>query len=463
MSDQYKEPAARSRGASTKALIIDDDAAIRRSLELHLIDEGFEVLVAEDGLQGVEQALQHEVGFVLLDLRLPKLDGFEVLKQIKAAKPSLSVVVITAFDDMQTAIKAIRLGAIDHLGKPLDLDQLDEVVDKIQQIAALSEKGVSFSDTPECSFEPNTIVGRSRAMRQVYKTIGAVADSRDTVLIQGASGTGKEMVARALHFNSKYHDRPFVPVVCSALAANVLESELFGHEKGAFTGAHHSKPGRFELAEGGTLFLDEISEISADIQLKLLRFLQEKEFERVGGLKTIKADVRVIVATNRDLAKLVAEGCFRQDLFYRLRVVCIELPSLTERAEDIALLVPYFLEKIRRETGKPLSVMPQEIMDRIQSYSWPGNIRELENALRRAVLLSQGDVLLPETLQLDGTIKDPKLPLQIKSMQQLEREHIENILAYTGYEKKRAAEILNMSRPTLDKRIREYQIPIVPK
>tara|TARA_R110002095_G_scaffold28163_4_gene28172 strand:- start:1930 stop:3306 length:1377 start_codon:yes stop_codon:yes gene_type:complete len=458
MDDEFKE-----KTCMQQVLIIDDDPSIRRSLELHLIDEGFEPLTAEEGEQGVAMALQHEVSFVLLDLRLPKLGGFEVLTQIKAAKPALPVVVITAFDDMQTAIKAIRLGAIDHLGKPLDLDQLDEVIDKIQQIALLSEKGVQFCDTPECSFEPNTLVGRSRAMRQVFKTIGAVADSRDTVLIQGASGTGKEMVARALHFNSRYCDRPFVAVVCSALAANVLESELFGHEKGAFTGAHQSKPGRFELAEGGTLFLDEISEISAEIQLKLLRFLQEKEFERVGGVQTIKADVRVVAATNKDLAKAVAEGHFRQDLFYRLRVVTIELSSLKERAEDIPLLVPYFLEKIRRETGSQIAVMPQQIMDQIQSYGWPGNVRELENALRRAVLLSPGDVLLPETLQLDGGIDDPQLPLQIKSLQQVEREHIENILAYTGYEKKRAALILNISRPTLDKRIREYQIQIPAK
>ena len=443
---------------NNKALVIDDDPSIRRSLELHLIDEGFDVLSAEDGEQGVKTALKENVSFVLLDLRLPKLDGFEVLQQIKAGKPSLPVVVITAFDDMQTAIKAIRLGAIDHLGKPLDLDQLDEVIEKIQQIAILSEKGVSLSDTPECNFEPNTIVGRSRVMKQVFKTIGAVADSRDTVLIQGASGTGKEMVARALHFNSQYHDRPFIPIVCSALAANVLESELFGHEKGAFTGAHQTKPGKFELAQDGTLFLDEISEISAEIQLKLLRFLQEKEFERVGGIKTIKADVRVIVASNKDLGELVSKGDFRQDLFYRLRVVTIELSTLRERTEDIPLLVPYFLEKIRRETGKEISVVPQEIMDRIQDHSWPGNIRELENALRRAVLLSPGNVLLPETLQLEGAVDNTHLPLHIKTMQEVEREHIENIMIYTGYEKKRAAEILNMSRPTLDKRIKEYQI-----
>ncbi|WP_207061367.1 sigma-54 dependent transcriptional regulator [Motiliproteus sp. SC1-56] len=446
-----------------RALIIDDDASIRRSLELHLIDEGFEPLCAADGEAGVACALNDTVSFVLLDLRLPKLDGFEVLKAIKAAKPALPVVVITAFDDMQTAIKAIRLGAIDHLGKPLDLDQLDEVIAKVRKIATLSTQAFQFCDTPECSFEPNTLVGRSRAMKQVFKTVGAVADSRDTVLIQGASGTGKEMVARALHFNSRYQDQPFIPLVCSALAPTVLESEIFGHEKGAFTGAHQSKPGKFELAAGGTLFLDEISEISPEIQLKLLRFLQEKTFERVGGLKTIHTDVRVIAASNKDLAQLVAEGRFRQDLFYRLSVVTIELSPLCERAEDIPLLVSYFLEKLRRETGHAIAVIPEEAMERIEAYPWPGNVRELENALRRAVLLSPGEVLLPETLQLEGDQDLQRLPLQVKSLPEVEREHIENILAFTGYEKKRAAEILKMSRPTLDKRIREYGIRLKEK
>jgi DNA-binding NtrC family response regulator len=445
------------------ALVIDDDQSIRRTLELHLTDEGYDVLTAADGEEGARLAIDEAVDFVLLDLRLPKMDGYEVLKAIKAEKPNLSVVMITAFDDMETAIEAIRLGAIDHLGKPLDLDELGEVLAKIDEISNLTAQGVSFCDTPEFGMSPNTIVGRGKAMKTVYKTIGAVADSRATVLIHGASGTGKELVARAIHYNSQFRERPFIPVVCSALAANVLESELFGHEKGAFTGAYQAKPGKFELAEGGTLFLDEISEVSPDIQLKLLRFLQEKEFERVGGVTTIRSDVRVVAASNKDLAALVADGTFRRDLYYRLRVVSINLPPLRERAEDIELLVQYFLEKVRRELGKQISVVPEEVMKMIRAYSWPGNVRELENALRRAVLLSPSDVLLPDALQLDAPEAQLVMPLMIKSIGEVEREHIENILVYTGFEKKQAADILKISRPTLDKRIREYGIQLRPK
>ncbi|WP_321529375.1 sigma-54 dependent transcriptional regulator [Sedimenticola selenatireducens] len=446
-----------------KALIVDDDRAIRRTLELHLTEEGFDVLTAEDGQRGVELALGEPVDMVLLDLRLPKLDGFEVLQQIKQKKPALPVVMITAYDDMHTAIEAIRLGAIDHLGKPLDLDQLDEVITKISEMASLAVNGIPFCDTTECTFQPNVIVGRSKSMKAVYKTIGAVADTRASVLLHGESGTGKEMVARAIHFNGQYRNHPFIPLVCSSLAPNVLESELFGHEKGAFTGAIKQKMGKFELAQGGTLFLDEISEVSPDIQLKLLRFLQEREFERVGGNETIKTDVRIITATNKDLATLVSQGEFRQDLYYRLKVVTIELPTLRERQEDIPLLVQYFLEKIRREMGRSVEMIPEETMAQLRSYSWPGNVRELENALRRAVLLSPSDVLLPETLQLESSTPQKRLPLLIKSIQELEKEHIENILGFTGYEKKRAAQILDISRPTLNARIRSYGIEVPEK
>ncbi|GAB4264944.1 MAG: sigma-54 dependent transcriptional regulator [Deferrisomatales bacterium] len=414
---------------------------------------------AADGPEGVEKALGDEgVDLVLLDLRLPGMEGFEVLRAVKEKRPLLPVVVITAYDDMQTAIEAIRLGAVDHLGKPLDLDELDRVISKVFEMIGLSEKGFAFCEAPGTAFQPNAIVGRSRAMKAVYKAIGAVADSRATVLIHGESGTGKELVARAIHYNSRFRSRPFVAVACSALAPTVLESELFGHEKGAFTGAYQTKAGKFELAQGGTLFLDEISEVSADIQVKLLRFLQEKEFERVGGLETIRADVRIIAATNKDLAALTARGAFRKDLYYRLRVVTIDLPPLRERAEDIPLLVQFFLEKIRRETGKSVDVVPKTVMDLLRTYAWPGNVRELENALRRAAILSPGNVLLPETLGLDGSVEGERVPLLLKSIQDVEREHIENVLAFTGYEKKRAAEILNISRPTLDKRIRAYGI-----
>ncbi len=441
-------------------LIADDEQPIRRTLELHLNEEGFAVLTAADGHEAVEKAVEQDVDLMLLDLRLPELDGFEVLKIIKERRPTLPVVMVTAYDDMATAIKAIRLGAIDHLGKPVDLDHLDGVLEKIFEMSDLSRSGVSFCDSLDPTFEPNIMVGRSRAMKEIYKTIGAVADSRATVLIHGESGTGKELVARALHFNSQFRNRPFIAVACSALAPTILESELFGHEKGAFTGAYRTKPGKFELAQGGTLFLDEISETSPEIQVKLLRFLQEKEFERVGGDETIKADVRIIAATNKDLSALVASGDFRQDLYYRLKVVTIDLPPLRERRDDILLLLKFFLGKMHHELGKKVEIVPQETIDAIFDHAWPGNVRELENALRRAVLLSPGNVLLPESLQLEGSEEEKRLPLMIRPLHRVEKEHIENILAFTNNEKKRAAKILGISRPTLDRRIREYGLEI---
>jgi DNA-binding NtrC family response regulator len=439
-----------------RILVVDDDAAVRRTLEMHLVRRGYAVETAADGPSGVEKGASEAVDLVLLDLRLPKMDGFEVLQELKRLRPTLPVVVITAYDDMQTAIEAIRLGALDHLGKPLDLEELGEVLEKAVEIVELSKESFSLCDTADAPFQPHLIVGRSRAMKRVFKAIGAVADSPTTVLLQGESGTGKELVARAIHFNSRLKARPFVPVTCSALAPTLLESELFGHEKGAFTGAYQAKPGKFELAQGGTLFLDEVSEVSPDIQVKLLRFLQEKEFERVGGVHTIRADVRVIAATNRDLGAMMGEGTFRQDLYYRLRVVSIELPPLRERREDIALLVKFFLEKIRRETGQSVEAVSQAAMDRIQEHSWPGNVRELENALRRAVLLSPGNVLVPEALQLERAGEGVPMPLLLQSLEEMERRHIENILVFTAWDKTRAARILNISRPTLNKRIREF-------
>jgi two-component system, NtrC family, response regulator HydG len=438
-------------------LIADDDIAIRRTLELHLIEEGFNVVTAANGKSAVEMAVDKEVDLVLLDLRLGSMDGFEVLTVVKEKRPELPIVMITAYDDMQTAIESIRLGAIDHLGKPVDLDHLDEVIAKIFEISALCRNGVTLCDSADPPpFEQNIMVGRSRAMKEVYKTIGAVADSRATVLIQGESGTGKEKVARALHYNSSFRNSPFIAVACSSLAPTILESELFGHEKGAFTGAYRTKPGKFELAQGGTLFLDEISETSMEIQVKLLRFLQEREFERVGGTETLKADVRVVAATNKELCGLVSSGEFRKDLYYRLNVVTIDMPPLRERKDDLLLLVKYFLGKMRVETGRSVEIIPQETMDMILAHSWPGNVRELENTLRRAVLLSKRNALLPESLHLEGERDQEKLPLMIKPLHEVEREHIQNVLLYTNYEKKRAAEILDISRPTLDRRVKEY-------
>ncbi|MHB8764290.1 MAG: sigma-54-dependent transcriptional regulator [Deferrisomatales bacterium] len=441
-----------------RILIVDDDYAVRRTLEMRLVRDGYAVETAADGREGVAKGASEAVDLVLLDLRLPRMDGFEVLAELKRLRPALPVIVITAYDDMQTAIEAIRLGAADHLGKPLDLEELDEALQKAVEQTDLQAASFALCDTSDAPFEPHLIIGRSRAMKRVFKAIGAVADSPATVLIQGESGTGKEMVAKAIHVNSRRKTRPFIAVVCSALAPTVLESELFGHEKGAFTGAHRTKPGKFELAQGGTLFLDEISEVPPDIQVKLLRFLQEREFERVGGVETIHADVRVIAATNRDLNAMLADGTFRQDLYYRLRVVTIDLPPLRDRREDIPLLVKFFLEKIRRELGQTTEVVPQAAMDLLLDHPWPGNVRELENALRRAVLLSPGTVLLPETLQLGAANQPLQFPLVLASVQDVERRHIENILTFTGWDKTRAARILDLSRPTLNKRIREYEL-----
>jgi len=441
-----------------RILIIDDDRAVRRTLEMRLTRDGYAVDTAPDGETGLRLGVSPSVDVVLLDLRLPGMDGFTVLQELKKVRPNLPVIVITAYDDMETAIEAIRLGAIDHLGKPVGHQELEEALQRAAEMTDLLQESFSLCDTPEAPFRPNLIVGRCRAMKRVFKSIGAVADSPATVLLQGESGTGKELVAKAIHFNGRFKARPFVAVACSALAPTVLESELFGHEKGAFTGAHQTKPGKFELAQGGTLFLDEISEVSPDVQVKLLRFLQEREFERVGGVETIRSEVRVIAATNRNLEEMFGEGQFRQDLYYRLRVVSIELPPLRERREDIPLLVKYFLEKIRRELGRSVEMVPQAAMELLLNHPWPGNVRELENALRRAVLLSPKNVLLPETLELEPGSQRNGLPLFVESIQEMEKKHIANILAFTGWDKTRAAEILNISRPTLNKRIREYGI-----
>ncbi len=444
-----------------KILLVEDDLAVRRSLELHLTAEGYSVVTAPDGHTGVEMASSQQVTLVILDLRLPDIDGFEVLRRIKCERPNLQVIVVTAFDDMQTTIETIKLGAADHLGKPLDLAELDNAIEKLADTRRMCAEGLDLGagdDEDKQESPAQMIIGRSLAMKRVFKEVGAVVNSSATVLLQGESGTGKEVVANAIHANSPRSQKPFVAVTCSVLNPSLIESELFGHERGAFTGAQQQKTGKFEQANGGTLFLDEISEIPPSTQVKLLRFLQEREFERVGGIEKISADVRIIAATNRDLAQMVADGDFRRDLFYRLNVVNISLPPLRERKEDIPLLVRYYLKKLSAETQKRIEIVPEEVMKTMERYPWPGNVRELENTLRRALLLSHSNVLLPEALKLKPEAKGVSMPLMVMPLHEVERAHIENVLKYTNYEKKRAAEILDISRPTLDRRVRQYGI-----
>ncbi len=436
-----------------RILIVDDDRSIRRTLEKFLAGEGFEVATAHDAASAIA-AIDALPELVLLDLGLPGGSGFDVLAALETRPSKPTVVVVTARDDMQSTVKAIQLGAFEYLVKPVDIDRLRGVVQAAlasqtsrDELVALAARGSIAGD----------IVGKSPAIRDVWKQIGAVSTTRAPVLIIGESGTGKELVARAIHNAGSTADKPFVAVNCTALAPGVLESELFGHVKGAFTGAIGDRPGRFELAGKGTLFLDEIAEMPFELQAKLLRVLQERTFERVGDAKPLPLDARVIAATHRDLAAMVSKGTFREDLYYRLRVVEISLPPLRDRAGDIPVLVEGLLAKITRDLGKDIRYVTPAALARLGARDWPGNIRELENTLTRAVVLAKTDVL-DETLLPDGArpashaSDDGELP----TLREIERRYIVRVLAETEWNKRQACAILDISRPTLDRKIDEY-------
>ncbi|UJR87095.1 sigma-54-dependent transcriptional regulator [Sandaracinus amylolyticus] len=365
-------------------LIADDEANLRRVLGAQLQRDGYDVLMAEDGEQALATLADHHVDVVISDLRMPKLDGMQLLKRITASQPELPVIIITAHGTVDTAVEALKLGAFDYVTKPFDRTEFKNVVDKASRTAELRQR--------EGEMAERGLIGQSPAMLSIYSVIEKVADTPSTVLITGESGTGKELIARALHEKSSRHDKPFIRVNCAAIPRDLIESELFGYEKGAFTGAVTSKPGRFELADGGTLFLDEIGEIPVNMQVKLLRAIQEQEFERVGGIKTIEVDVRLIAATNRDLAQEIKEQRFREDLYYRLNVVQMRLPPLRERQGDIPLLVEHFVKRFRERLKKSRVVgVSENAMEVLLAHPWPGNIRELENVIERAMLFCDGE------------------------------------------------------------------------
>ena len=443
--------------AVARILIVDDDRSIRRTLEKFLGGEGHQVTTAQDAPGAFAAADGAEL--MLLDLGLPGGSGFDVLAAIADRARPPTVCVVTARDDMQSTVKAIQLGAYEYLVKPVDIDRLKEVVSR-----ALASRA-SRDDAQELPASPHQvgdILGKSAQIRDVWKQIGAVSTTRAPVLIAGESGTGKELVARAIHSASNDRERPFVAVNCTALAQGVLESELFGHVKGAFTGAVADRPGRLELAGKGTLFLDEIAEISLDLQAKLLRVLQERTYERVGDAKAMQLEARVIAATHRDLTAMVAKGTFREDLYYRLRVVEIHLPPLRERASDIPILVEGLLGKINKDLGKDVRFVTPAALSRLAAYSWPGNVRELENTLTRALVLAKSDVL-DETLIHLGSgstggheVNDADAEGALPTLREIERRHIARVLAHTEWNKRRACAVLDISRPTLDRKIEEY-------
>ena len=438
-----------------RILIVDDDRSIRRTLEKFLGGEGHDVTTAQDAPSAIA-AVTPATDVMLLDLGLPGGSGFDVLSALADRDDAPAVVVVTARDDMQSTVKAIQLGAYEYLVKPVDIDRLGSVV---KSAIASREARDELVELATRGPEVGDILGKSAAIRDVWKQIGAVSTTRAPVLIRGESGTGKELVAKAIHNASADRERPFVAVNCTALAPGVLESELFGHVKGAFTGAVADRPGRFELAGKGTIFLDEIAEIPLDLQAKLLRVLQERTFERVGDARPLPLDARVIAATHRDLAGMVKQGAFREDLFYRLRVVEIDLPPLRERATDIPILVEGLLAKINRDLAKDVRYVTPAALAKLTGYAWPGNVRELENTLTRAVVLAKSDVL-DETLLTLGTTSAPQAEggaeAALPTLREIERRHIARVLAHTEWNKRRACAILDISRPTLDRKIEEY-------
>ena len=439
--------------APAHLLVVDDDPVTLTLLKEVLTKEGYEVETALGGEEAIALGGDHLFDVVITDVRMKDKDGMDVLRHFKKNGPDTTVIMITAFGSIDTAIEAIREGAFDYISKPFKLDEIKITIQRALEQRRLLEENKHYRQELMSQFQFENFLGRTQQIVQVYKTIAKVANTKSTVLIYGESGTGKELVARSIHYNSERNQRPFIPVDCASLVESLLESELFGHVRGAFTGALFTKKGLFEEAEGGTLFLDEVSNLSLSMQTKLLRFLQEHEIKRVGGSESLKVDVRVIAATNQPLEPMVRDGKFREDLFYRLNVVSITLPPLRERKEDIPLLANHFLNKFTGEYHKTISHISPEAMEILTQYEWPGNVRELENTVERAAILSVHPIILPEDLpqkvlstQMKGL---PASPERLLSLKEVERSYVLRVLEATKGNKKKASEILGIDRTTL--------------
>jgi two-component system response regulator PilR (NtrC family) len=443
--------------ATARILVTDDERSMRELLAIVLRREGYDVLVASDGATAIAALERGQVDLLISDIKMPDMTGIDVLRAAKTVDPTLPAIMMTAFASQDTAIEALRLGACDYMIKPFNVDELKVKVREKLESRRLREENLILKRTLGSTHQFHDIIGRSETMLGVFRLIETIARTTSTILITGESGTGKELAARAVHFHSLRRERPFVAVNCGALTETLLESELFGHVRGAFTGAESNKKGLIETAEHGTIFLDEIGEMSQMMQVKLLRVLQERRFRRVGGVDEIEADIRVIAATNQDLAKMVAEGRFREDLFYRINVIPVRLPSLRDRREDIPLLAEHFLTKYSTLMGKVISGVSKAAMDLLVKYEWPGNIRELENVLERAVALETTPAILPESLpdhirgsaplaRRDGAAPLPEKGFDLEQhVQDIERSYIAEALKTAGGVQVRAAELLGMS------------------
>jgi len=442
-----------------RILVADDEKNIREGLREALALDGYEVVTAADGREALEEVTRGEVDLLITDLKMPRLSGEELLKSVAAQLPTMPVIILTGHGTIESAVQAMHDGAYDFLTKPVNLDRLSLLVKRALTSREMAVQNRAMQEELERRSGFASIIGRSAEMKHVFEMVRQVAPSRSSVLITGESGSGKEMIAEALHYNSPRKDKPFIKLHCAALTESLLESELFGHEKGAFTGAIARKRGRFELAHLGTLFLDEIGEINQNVQIKLLRVLEEKKFERVGGEETIEVDVRLMAATNRDLKEAISRGAFREDLYYRLNVVNIHIPPLRERKEDIPLLVAAFLREFIQENGKQIEGIDAKARLALYNYSWPGNVRQLRNSVESAVVLSKGTTItlddLPPNIRGDSGTDSLRLHVGA-SLADVEKEVIRSTLAREGGNKSRTAEILGIGRKTLHRKIEEY-------
>lgn len=452
-------------------LIVDDEKNYPPILSAVLEEEGYETLTANSGKEALSTIIGSDIDLVLTDMKMPGMDGIELLEKIKESLPDLPVIMMTAHGTVDKAVEAMQKGAYTYILKPFENDRLVLFAKKAISTYQVVKENRMLRDAVSSQYQFANIVGKSKPMKDIFETVKKVAPTQATVLIQGESGTGKELVAKAIHFNSPRHDKPFVPVNCSAFVDTLLESELFGHEKGAFTGASAMKKGRFELADGGTLFLDEIGELSQNLQVKLLRILQERTFERVGGIKPIPTDIRLIAATNKNLEEEMARGNFREDLYYRLNVVRITIPPLKERREDIRLLVNHFIKKYidERKSDVPINGVDQEVEHLFYTYQWPGNIRELENLIERAMILCPGQLItasdlprelkssIDNTLHLDGIPADAGL---YETLAKIEQTMILRALKMTNNVQSHAAQLLGIGKSGLNQKIKKYKLDI---
>lgn len=441
-------------------LIIDDEKNIRQGLAAALEMDGYNVLMADNGETGLQLALRGDIDLIITDLRMPGISGEEVLQKVTAASPGLPVIVLTGHGSIDTAVDAMRAGAYDFLTKPLNLDRLSLIVKRALQNRELSLQHHQLKEELDSNKSFESIIGKSAEMQKIFEMVRRVAASKASVLITGESGVGKELIANAVHNLSPRKDNPLVKVHCAALSENLLESELFGHEKGAFTGANARKRGRFELAHGGSIFLDEIGEINQNVQIKILRVLQDKRFERVGGEETVETDVRVIAATNRNLEEEITKGNFREDLYYRLNVVHIHVPPLRERKDDIPLMVSSFLKEFAKENGKNITSIDSRARSALYKYDWPGNIRQLRNCMESAVVMCAGDTLtlddFPPTISQNTAQDFVQIPNGI-TLEEAEKIYIQESLAVNQGNKSKTAEVLGIGRKTLHRKLEEWE------